>query len=183
MKVGTGPITGDGSVSVLPAALSGTGSVVNPVAPVTISGALTALASSLSGAVTFTPQPITGTGDFADGAPTFAGMASFSVAGVSGTGTFVVPAATVSGIGTVEAPQIPSVTASGSWAVPAPLLAGSGTVTVPSITASGELVGRAASFSGTGDYSALIDEPQAAPSVEGPWISHGTVHIGHKPHH
>lgn len=39
-------------------------------------------------------------------------------------------------------------------------------------------------FSTDFDLQAAPDEePQDAPTEGGPWISHGTVHLGHRPNH
>lgn len=159
MKLPTGPlaISATGAVTALAPTLGGTGETVQPAAPITVNGALNALAPTLGATGMVAAAPITGSGAFTTPAPQFTGTGLLRFIGV---GDVSVLGPEVSGSGSMAVP-IPAVFGIGALSAQPPIAAGSGSVLEP---------------------APEPPPPENAPSdEEGPWISHGVVHVGHPP--
>lgn len=161
---GAAPISGSGGVS-FGFSTSGSGTVTAP--SYTGSGGV-AFGFSTSGSGSFVPAPVIGSGGVSFGFTT-SGSGTSGSPGVAGSGGVSFGFAT-SGSGTYTPPAV-----SGSGGVAFGFTtSGSGSVGTASHTGSGGVV-FGFSTSGSGVH--------APPFGSGPWISHGTVHLGHPPKH
>jgi hypothetical protein len=136
---------------------------------------------SLAGIGTFSPAPITGTGASIFGFST-TGSGDYTPAPITGTGSVAFTFATAGSGGQAV---------SGSGGVSFGLaVEGSGTVEQPAFTGTGG-VAFGASTTGAGSFAPLGISGSGGVtfgfstaggvSDTGPWISHGTIHIGHPP--
>lgn len=146
------PISGSGSPSVLPPLASGSGETVAPVLPVTGTASVSALAPSMSGSGTAL-LAITGTASVAPQSPETAATGSLR---------FI---------------------ATGDASVLGPDAAGQGAVVVPieNVTGTGGVQAMASYLTASGSVESVVPPGPEPTGNEGPWITHGVVHIAKPP--